>query len=250
MKPVYLIILSIAIFSCTKVQHKNALTIQNLKGNVKTIIDSEFEVNAHELPHGKNLFIAKMINEYDTKGNQIEILQYWYNGERSFKELIKNDDNGNFIETDDYNKGDTIYRKDSYKYNNKGYIIESYTDDTKDKISGKSLYIYNKSDKLVEVDDYTLDGKENFKTMYKFDDMDRPIEECHYNLKDGSVDKTVNVYDSIGNKAQWNMYFNNKDSSKIMYHYTNFDGEGNWRRRLEFRKELNYITERTIEYYK
>ena len=160
--------------------------------------------------------IEKIENDWteeNLKGKVKSYSEFTYEAEERFGKIEKGERKGNFFESD--------LKK---SYDEKGNIIEENS--------------------------YNSDGRLYLKYTYKYDEKGNKIEQNSYN-SDGRLEtKWTYKYDKKGNKIEENGYI----SDGILYDkYTfkyEFDKQGNWINRIDFRNAIptNFV-EREYEYY-
>ena len=105
MKKLLLILLCLHILGCGGGKKENTLTMHNIKGKVKEIIEREFNVKESFGDFQKTDLIYKFKYKYDKDGNQTE--QSFYNKDGDLKNQYKYkyeyDHNNNWIVSKEYN---------------------------------------------------------------------------------------------------------------------------------------------------
>lgn len=221
---------------------KNDLTKENLKGKVKSIRQTPYEVieKFGEVTKG-NVFddFSVTINsfmEFNEEGNVIVKKYYLPNG--NFDRIYRKDNKGNKIEENRYNSNGELFEKQVYVYDERDILIEDNIYRSDGKLSFKTIYKSDHKNNIVEEDVYNSKGKlksktinrydknrnkiemilskENdedygFKSSYKFDENNYMIEEATYSLKDKLKYKFTYKLDKSGNVIEENSYDSNNE---------------------------------------
>jgi len=280
-----LIFISILFSSCTGKKSKllnkkikTDLTLLNLKGQIKSLTEIQFNNDTNKLGEIQNkcsskhiyLFnesgylikdtlynlnktdgssIEKRINIYDGRGNQIEGYEYYAENNGAIKEIYKYDDKGHQIEKDSYDSDSNFMSKETYKYDNRGNQIEWNYFDIDGSLFNKDTYKYNDKRNKIEMD-WISKGKLYLKYTFKYDDKENLIEVDTYK-PDGSLrTKEISKYDEKGNEIELDRY---KGDGNLETKFTcklDYDAKDNWIKSTSFKNGIpSYIMERIIIYY-
>ena len=279
MKYLLFILLSLSLIGCGSKEKKTSLTKENIKGKVKYIEESTYNVIDKFGNIEKVGLSKKEIFKYDEKGNKTEENLYNSNESLSKKITFKYDEEGKLIEENLYNSDESLKNKAIYNYDKKGNLIEliwynangsfnckyTYNCDEKgnimesnDNLANKVTFKYDSKGNKIEEKTFSYD-RLNYGHFYKYDEKGNKIEENGYYFgfpypDAGKLDyKEIYINYENGNVIEWNRY--NSDG----YVYNNickyeYDNEGNWIK--VFVKNIKntniYVStkERHIEYYK
>jgi hypothetical protein len=185
MKKLLLILLCLHILGCGGGKKENTLTMHNIKGKVKEIIEREFNVKESFGDLEKSDLVFRQWKRYDDDGNETEFNHYdkdgvleWKqkyiydddgnntemntydkDGELISKYKLKDDDDGNETEFNHYDKDGELETSEKYKYDDEGFLTESFTYDK----DGNLEMMYKHK--------YEFDEKNNWivKTLYEYD---------------------------------------------------------------------------------
>ena len=209
---IYLLSILFLISCTTNDKGKNDLSVENLRGSVKSLKETTYRAvdKFGQLSKGEKTGISDN--------------QMFDDGSLSSKHTVKYDDKGNQNERNLYNSDGILRSKETVKYDDKG--------------------------NLIEWNSYNSDGSLSYKETNKYDDKGNRIEENWYN-SDGSLShKYTNKYDDKGNQNERNKY--NSDGSlsyEATFEYI-YDEKNNWIKRILFWEDIpKKIVEREIEYY-
>lgn len=256
MKNIFLFcIATFFLFSCTGKKAKtvdNDLTANKIKGNVKTIDESDYTAHDSSGQVIKGDWMLSRHVVFDQKGNKIEE-KIHNNGDSittihiciydSNEHLVKDsgdafmgtnwdiylyDTKGNRIERDQYyldngkaRRGITEY----YKVDEKGNKIEedSYWGN-KDSLNYKAYIKYNDRGQEIENANFDSKGKPFVKVIRLYDEKGNQIEYQYYN-RDTLENRRIFKYDSAGNQTEGAIY--TKDGSLSSKSLCKYDNKGN-----------------------
>ena len=258
-----LIVFSLVLFCHS--QEKNSITTGNLKGKVKTLKETIYEIDKNQ---NKTLFITEEERPYkvffDERGNVVENEQYNSEGKVFLKYINIYTYHNNIIKSKEsycrgylcMNKGKTIT-----KYNNKGLVIEITIYDNKGEVISTEKFQYDEKDKLV---------KETLKGFYyseggDFEIEKHPIDRVRtYNYKyengnlieEASSDGEIKRYDIQGRiieerrKYNYTDYFYSYDDcnnliKKVEVYHPNNDLK---RTETTYKYDNNNLVEETTSY--
>ena len=109
---------------------------------------------------------------------------------------------------------------------------------------------YDKKGNIIEWNSYNSDGRLQYKYTYKYDKKGNKIEFNSYDSDGRLGGKYTYKYDEKGNKIEENSYDSDgRLDPKWTYKYE-FDKQGNWINRIDFKNAIptNFV-EREYEYY-
>lgn len=283
MRPFILIFLVLISSFCFS--QKTDLQIENLKGKIKTMSSSNYDVNIVEGQYKKgakkneSFFDDIIITDYDTIGNKIsetyiktdnsvrEILTFKYNQKHLLVEITKDkfgkekfeyNEQNRLINHYDYDKNERIKNFTSYLYDKNGNLIE------KRYANYISKHFYNPNKLLIRLEKYDTDEismAEILKSKivsnnyfeYKYDTENRISEE--FEISKNHRNEQSYMYDNFGNILAEFIYIDKKSDgssyrSIIRKYIYKYDEKGNWISRIQIvDKEPRSLDERKIEYY-
>jgi len=141
MKKLLLILLCLPIlFGCGGGKKENDLTIKNIKGKVKEIIENKFNVKEAFGDLEKSDLVFRQWKRYDDDGNETEFNHYDKDGELETSEKYKYDDEGFLTESFTYDKDGNLEMMYKHKYEF----------DEKNNWIVKTLYEYDKPTNITE----------------------------------------------------------------------------------------------------
>ena len=247
---------------------------ENLKGTIKTLFESYFEVEPiyKEIqdeegypdlkiigykkgkPKGTDAYLGYK-DFYNKKGFITEHYQYSY-GELSQKtSYIRNENNQKTdLTTYNYVDGMFIAREKHYAYSyiySTGQLIEKITHIATEKLYATTIYTYNEGGKLLQfLSEYVNSGQKT-KQEYRYDSKNYLTKIITYSKgKQGNGPTFIN--DAQGNSIETKRY---KKSSNSIKEYTvenkyTYDHTNNWIKKISYTDRIQEtITLREIEYY-
>ena len=247
----------------------------NLKGDVKSVIQTDYEAVGKFGKTEKGMEQSKIRTVYDLEGNATEIEVSMY-GEPVYSIIFEKDDDGRRIGGRKFGSDRLLEQIFSINYDDSGNPVEQAFFDPDGTMASKTLLKYDKNGYVVEQSDYDRNGELEYMQIYVNDSKGNRVEQKQYN-PDGTLDQRhVFVYDKNGNLAEVKSY----DSDGELFDFYTFstdkngnrsgmsfqlDGEvysyryeyeldenGNYIRSVEYDKESNLpetVTERAIEYF-
>jgi len=226
----------------------------------------------------RNLY-SQFIYKYDEKGNLIKKNTYEFDGILHNEFIYKYDDNGNQIQESNYKANVNLDWRYNYKiiyeYDDTGNITKAIRYEFNDKLGYVEIYEYKQlKKKIVEINRYQSNGRLASKQVFYYNNKGILTQENLYN-PDGSLFSEVNYkyddrenlikkirYKSDGSiSSQFSYKYNDKEhiieakidsflgNNKYFYEYK-YDLQDNWTEKTTTYKKRNFITTRTIEYYK
>ncbi len=224
MKKLFLFLFCTILFSCKSHRNNNDLTRSNLKGQVKSVTESEYAANSKFGQAEKGDLTEKEDYKYNDDGNMDEYNYYYSNGQLEYKIIAKFNEKGDQTEGRMYNTDGKFVANCVRTYDNNqnllSYTIVKTNADTFQRIS----YKYNDKGKAIELNTYQSEGKLSSKDVRKFDEKGLISEEIEY--------------------AQ-----NGDQTYDHTFQYEDIDKKGNWLKKITLNKgEPVNIEEREIEY--
>ena len=148
MKKLLLILLCVPLlFSCGANEKDNTdLTRENIKGDVKQIIETSFDAKEAFGEPQKGDLRTKDISKYDEDGNMNENTYYNADGELIWKNNYQYDEDGNRTESTSYNADGELNWNYKYQYEYdkiKNWIVRTeYIDDILESIIEREIEYY------------------------------------------------------------------------------------------------------------
>lgn len=259
-----LITVSPSVFSQCGGHTPNYKPLLNLKGKIKEIIETKYEITyKFGEPSISSNCLAIEHRKYDDSNNQISINCRTENSPDSCIATYRFDSNGNMIEEcqfrASYENNPRLTMKIDLKYNEANKVIEANGYTANGDFDFRITYKYNDRDDRIEKTtffqdntissqykyEYVYDSKGRIlekktpnskydKWIYKYNEAGLLIEGIFYNYFDPAAsthnyeDKFTWKYDSYGNIIEEIKYFSDKS---IEYKYTfqyEYDQQGNW----------------------
>jgi len=270
--------------------YKTHLQKLGLKGKVKEVVNSTYEVETNSGEINKDERVNYIFSNgpfdiltgngnskliFNENGSMLECKIYKIDGSLHYKVIYSYDKKGYLMEENLYDSiGEVKYKsklknhtiKNPYlselveTYDSKGKLIiteEREFDDSGNIIESRTTYIETDGDKNSRISKMEYNSNKNLIREEKIS-VDRVIE-YSYNEKD--LLKSVAMYDSNMRIKDYGYkryeYNDNGDIVEIEtsinkknYQY-DYDENGNWIKRIQFDKGIpSFLTEREIEYYK
>ena len=248
---------------------------ENLKGNIKTLHESYFEVdNIYDeildedgypdmkivgfkkgKPKGTDEYIG-FKNFYNNNGFIIDQYRYYRNGELSGKIHYVRNENNQKIEFIDYNYVNGKFGEMKKHYSNsyiysKNKLTEKSTNINTGKLYSTSIYNYNDGGKMIGFFTEYFNNGHKIKQEYIYDAENYLIQIITYNNGKRNNGPTF-INDAKGNVIETNTYKTVGNSIKkvrLIHKYT-YDHNDNWIEKITYRNENpEIITIREIEYY-
>jgi hypothetical protein len=267
---------------------KNDLTVLNLKGKVKTLYESTFNVEDKFGKIQKGDLQNKIVTSFNESGNESEKTYYKSDGSLSAKYTHKYNNDGSEIERNYYSLiNNNLSWKIIYKYDSNGNKIKENWYDLNGNLTQMNIYKYDDKGNMIEYDNYKTDGSLFYKESYKYNDKGYKIETNSFDPNARLISKDTYKYNDNGNMIvddifypnySSNQYTKNGDkieggSDKYTYKYDNngntieqvsynddgintyndkydFDKTGNWIKEILLKNStVQNIIERVIVYY-
>lgn len=206
MRTFILIILSLFLFAFIGNKPKNDLEKQNLKGKVKSVIESTFFAKAGMFGKlQKDGLMDKYKYVFNNAGEETERIKYDTTSNRDVPIetiIYKYDSNDNLIERYD-KRGDSIV----FKYDNSKHVIEEENFDS-NKLVYKVTYKYDDRGNKIEKREYSHENKLESSKVYKFDRSGNETEAYnhYFNIQGTSDSRVTYKYDNRNNKIEKDSY--------------------------------------------
>ena len=199
-------------------QFKNDLKRQNLKGNIVSVTENEYNASGDSLK-------MKSVTKYNDKGNKIEFFTYSPTGEVLSKTTFKYNDSDRLTEEMRYKADGSFNVKTTCKFDERGNKTEEYNYDV-----GNILFL---------------------KIVSKFDGKGNRIVKDSYNEFGGLFLKCNSKFDEDGNEIIAKEYDSHKSLQfSTTFDYDNYDKTGNWLKRTTYKNDEPFsVTIREIEYH-
>ena len=218
---------------------KNGWERAQLKGKVKTVVQSGIQVgeNGEEIPMNSELF-----SQFDKKGTVVK-MQSKQNG-MTIKFVDVYDKDGNMIESASRDDSNTLLSKNVYEYDEKGNLTKHDVETPDGNIFMSRINVYNEQNQLVERTD-CIAGMCQDKTTYKYTPEGKLSEESKF-TKDELTSKTVYTYNAKGNMVEKQVF--DKDNALKQRVVSAFDKNDNEVEVKYFDKDGNVTKTETYEF--
>ncbi len=255
MKTYLLLFLFVALFSCsdknsTKSVLKivNDLTIQGLKGHIKSVAEYDYKLDERSGILDKSL-VSKTIHLFSDNGNEQETILYNGDGRINTDEKFSYNQLGQKKEMRKVNASDSLLERTIYYYNAINRDTENISYNSSDALEGKESYKYDEKGNRIEEAHNFPEPKRNYKIVSVFDGSNNAVEERFYDSYDTLVSLFKQQYDATGNLTG-TKYYDHGTLVDERTKFENYDKEKNWLKETIFLKDKPVNTvERTIEYY-
>lgn len=226
-------------------KHKSDLDDDNIKGNVKTIIDSEISA--------KGAFLEKEEYNYNHRGDILSQYLYKSNGDISNKWVQSFDSANMIIRERGYDSRDSLTYIKIYKCDSDWNKIEEKERDTSKFAEQKIVFILDSGKNVIEEDLYDSHGYLDGHWISKYDTAGNRIEQddfINYSKKLSykntyKRNKKGDIIEVSGYEADGSLH------ARYSCSYSNYDKYGNWQKMVRTHNaEIEYIMKRTIEYYR
>lgn len=226
---------NLLLFGFTGDKVKSDLVLANIKGKVKTTVESEYEAvkvfsatssgHFQEADLQKGDLLSKMVTNYNEKGDETEKITYAPDGAQKEKMTSKYDVRSNKTER-------ICYAADG-------------------SFSAKYLIRYDKNGDETEKTLLTSGGTIKEKSIFTSDESGYKRIETVCNDRGAKISKKTWRYDDNGNVTDYKEY-NAIDSLQTtwIYMYKEYDKTGNWTKRVGYKNfDAENIVERALEYW-
>ncbi|SFW50008.1 RHS repeat domain-containing protein [Chitinophaga sancti] len=222
------------LLSCSSKDKKNSLKEDNLRGKVKTVIESSYNGRLYNDVYEKRNLVDQIIKEYDEYGNIITLTKknafgFTINIERSYYDSIHR-----LITRDFYNGQSSFNSKSRTNYDENGNIMEVVISDYNGHNRGGIKYKCGKDGNVYSMEVYPdpndrwrgqRGGLERMSITFTYDSKGNKIGEVQVKQDLGSTDFIDYLYDSKGNCLRQVRTNNQKDTlGTVEYDY---DKNGN-----------------------
>lgn len=260
MKQIFLVLMSVmSVVSCNgqdvesvynkfnKEKEENDLYWEGLKGNVKEVLEINYEANEKfgEIIKGK-IIDNPQRKMFDKKGEFTELITYDTEGNLESRIIPYDDTEANIYDSKGVFIGKTMFQE---YYNDKNTIIEIDTYLYKDGLIAlknnllKEYRYYDISEIIKDINKYIKEEKFHLSKIFtKYNEEGKEIESIEYDNLWGTYDKSNFEYDKDGS------LLGDKEESYKKYEY---DSQKNWIRRVKYDNKGKAIElhERIIKYY-
>ena len=259
------------ISSVASAQNNSTLSKHKLKGKVKVLLYTEYEVDDKfgKLTKGKISYVEKYFYNnrgykkkliiYGKSGNPHEIVEYFYNSKDELNEFtilrawMKKPENE--IEELDY-YGFSLHEDFFYKYDKKGNIIEDNLgrfDSETEFYPGINKYYYDDENKKTRREYYDEITKQNHVSWeYKYDSYNNLTEFRELSGSGNIFKREVNNYNNNNDLINDKTYnYRGKVIEESTYEDLEYDVNKNWVKQIIYRNDNPLvIVERDIKYHK
>ena len=198
-------------------QLKNDLERQNLKGEIKSVTEKEYNATGDSL-------MWKSISNYNDTGNQVDFYTYSPDNTLLSKSIFNYNDSGRLVDIKRYKADGTLNVRTTCRYDMKGNMVEENNYDNQNILFMTAKSRYDMKGNRVVKDCMNEYGILYLKTNYQNDKHGREIEAKEYDSHHGL--KFTTSYD-----------------------YESMDKNGNWRKRTTYKNDDPHtITIREFEY--
>lgn len=282
---IFVLALVLLVISCStdKQPSNNDWTERGLKGNVKSVTESDFKaklmfgeiqkgnssgktietfnekgnLDTYKLLDAQDSLTAEGSYKYDDLGNLVESVHHSYNefdnatfrfkkAHTISRQTFMYDSIGNQTEINFFNQDGSLVQKSFSLFDEKGNEITEDNYNPDGTLISKIINAYDDASNKTERNNYNPDGSLEAKAIYKYDSKGRLTERYYLNSDLDIDEKYICKYDEKG------LIIEELDSlwsaEKTSYKYDKFDEKGNWLYRLKMGNEI-VITERDIVYY-
>jgi hypothetical protein len=255
----------------------NDLVKQHLKGEVKSIMETRYQLPENSGKGSVNKVIYQKFTLYDENGYEQEIRLY-KNNEVYLTSLFINGNDGSLVEMNEYYPDGSLNLNVTYTLNEKGNKSEALYSWSEDRTVGeicemvdyyfeiiqnviftKVQYQYEYRGYCTQEDFIKADGGLSFRLTTKYDFRGNKLESAYFKGDEMLSWITKYEYDRYDNLIKSRVFKSNRIAVYSEYKYQ-FDDIGNWINRKEKREvyvniltaglnQSDVLTERTIEYY-
>jgi len=229
-----------------KTKISNDLTINELKGNVKSIREIDYAViirfDSIIKDHiGTSIFDKNRKSEYNTSGMLTLNVNYDKYNNITKEQTNEYDEFGNWLRESIHEKEDSTSwapkpeRQALYvmKYDNNRDRVEWVEYDEDDRLKLKRTYKYDSRSNIIEQNEYFNDGALSSKSIYEYTDGYN-LKIINYNSKGQITKEITNEFDNNGNKIEILTNYAWLDfESRLTYKY---DHQGNEIESVEFER--------------
>lgn len=269
-----LLVITLLLTNCKepKTEIKNDLIEQKINGNVKTIIESGYNVIEKFGEVEKSTLQDKRITHFNPQGNITE--EITFNDARKYKY----NEIGKLTEVKQYNSG-KYFSKETYEYDKKGNLVKKNNySGPNEEFSYRFIYKHDEKGNLIKWSHYNPDGNlisywafnhdnsgnvigiKNYDSnsilkgiiSYAYDENNNRTEIAEFD-KDSTFlsNGFYSEYDKNNNTIKDSSYSINDGHTTPYYYKYLYDKNNNWTKMIQYKgtKAIKQI-ERVIEYYK
>ena len=197
---------------------KNELTRLELKGRIKSLVETEFSASDLYLEIGNGKIkrtVIKLFNEY---GNYIEVNECNAVGESVYKCIYTYDYKGREIKNDTFKFKDRLVEIHMSQYDNNDNKTNSTQFHPDGRVHAIYNYKYDKRGNLIELLTDDMDANIKYKYTYHYDDTGNVIESNYYDSYSAEPKELLEFL--INNIELLPIFLNRKTNNK-------YDGKGN-----------------------
>ena len=151
-------VFALLIMGCNSKQKENDLTKNDIKGDVKSIIEERHSATVRFGEIEKETRKSYYEVDFNEDGNLKVISSYDSDGSVDGKRTFEYDEEGNKVEEIEYNSDGSIDYKYTYEYDEEGNLEEEIRYDSDGSIFGKDKFEYDEEGNKVEEIEYNSDG--------------------------------------------------------------------------------------------
>jgi hypothetical protein len=218
MKKLFFILSLFTLHCVANAQVKSDLERQHLKGEVKKLIEKEYNGSGDSL-------MWKGVSTFNDTGNQVDFYTYSPEDVVLSKSIFNyNDSTGKLVDVKRFKADGSLNVKTTFKYDFKGNINEENNYDPQNVLFMTAKSRFDPKGNRMVKDCLNEFGILFLKTNYTYDKKGHDIEEKEYD-------------------SHHSLKFTTS------YEYEDFDKEGNWRKRTTYKNDVpSSVTIREIEY--
>jgi len=248
MKPILSILILMFLVSCVSKQKQKDLSVHNLGGNVKHVIEKKSDAvkKFGEITNGK--LSSETVMDFNKDGNMLKLTSTYYWDSKPDKKLyiFQYDSKGRKISVKDSNDKKP---KITFSYNSDEFVDETSYFDSNGNIELKTKHKYDENGLPLESNNYNIKGDLIEKAKYKQNSNGDPIEVIFYN-GNGSFKSSLNYTYNSNNHLIELKFLEDKVTDIYKYNYPKIDNNKNWLKQIEYYNgKLQTVTDRIIEYY-
>jgi hypothetical protein len=197
-------------------QVKNDLTHLKVKGNIKTITETDYDAKDNSMK-------SKNVSKFNADGNEVEFCTYGPDNALLAKSVFDYNDSGKLTDVKRFKPDGSLNVKTTFKFDEAGNKTEEYNYDAGGVLFMKAKNKYAMNGNRQVKDCFNEYGLLFLKSNYKFDKSGNEIEVREYDSHHGLKYTTTFSYES-------------------------YDAQGNWTKRTTYKNnDPVTITDRTLE---
>jgi hypothetical protein len=227
---------------------RDAVTL-NLRGNIKSFTESEFDASLKSGKAQKGKLASRRVIQFNELGNQVA--QSVFDARGSLKEKSTYAYDENLFKTE-YILGKPdggIDYKSTFRYDENGNMVEEVATYPDGSLYYKATFAYDDKGNQVEYTLFNMMGEPIKRITFVYGDASKPVEENVFK-PDGALQYKYRYrYDEQGNIIEHSSYEpDNTLRGTLTYKYE-YDNQGNWTRKTTYKNQKPIeIVERVIEY--